>query len=124
MFPPTQDVLSLLGLHSTPDAAPNADLIQSASEFMQGLYRSIDDSALPFPTYNTRIHISSKVNATALGLDPAKVEGADVIASFINNGKFNMHSSHSYSVQLFCLLCTQGLNKRNVFIHFIHRNRS
>ncbi|BFZ21204.1 hypothetical protein BsWGS_24243 [Bradybaena similaris] len=83
-----QEVLSLLGLHSTPAAAPNEDLIQSASEFMQGLYRSIeDDSALPFPADSTRIHISSKVNATALGLDPAKVEGADIIASFINNAQ-------------------------------------
>ena len=77
-----------MGLYSKPKPRANKKIIQSASKFMLDLYKSlkdVDDAGQS--AEDTHIHISSSMNASALGLDPAKVEGSDVIVSFVNYGR-------------------------------------
>ncbi|CAG5119793.1 unnamed protein product, partial [Candidula unifasciata] len=80
------ELLELMGLYSKPKPKSNEKIIQSASKFMRNLYESIKDvDSSEYPSDDTRIHISSDINASALGLDPVKVEGADIIVSYVNN---------------------------------------
>ena len=85
-----QDLLELMGLYSKPKPRANRKIIQSASRFMKDLYESLKDlDDMGQSAEDTHIHITSRVNASALGLDPAKVEGSDVIVSFVNYGEHN-----------------------------------
>ncbi|GFO38452.1 bone morphogenetic protein 7 [Plakobranchus ocellatus] len=80
-----QDLLELMGLYSKPKPKANKKIIQSASKFMRDLYESLKDlDESGQSAEDTHIHITSRINASALGLDPAKLEGSDVIVSFVN----------------------------------------
>ncbi|XP_012938722.2 bone morphogenetic protein 5 [Aplysia californica] len=91
-----QELLELMGLYSKPKSKSNEKIIQSASKFMRDLYESLRelDQADQDGGDDSHIHISSSVNASALGLDPAKVEGSDVIVSFVNHARKMAHLRH------------------------------
>ncbi|XP_055870908.1 bone morphogenetic protein 7-like [Biomphalaria glabrata] len=83
-----QELLELMGLYSKPKSKAINKSIKSAAKFMQDLYRSLRElDGSDFTTDDSHIHINSSINASVLGLDPAKVEGSDVIVSFVNNVK-------------------------------------
>ncbi|KAH9513721.1 Bone morphogenetic protein 7 [Bulinus truncatus] len=77
-----------MGLYSKPKPKAINKSIKSAAKFMQDLYKSLKEQDGPdLATDDTHIHINSSINASVLGLDPSKVEGSDVIVSFVNNVK-------------------------------------
>ncbi|XP_059171067.1 bone morphogenetic protein 7-like isoform X2 [Physella acuta] len=79
-----QELLELMGLYSKPKSKVNEKNIQSASKFMQDLYKSLKEVDGYDYVGDSHIHINNLVNVSSLGLDPEKVEGSDVIVSFIN----------------------------------------
>lgn len=90
-----QDLLELMGLYSKPKPRANRRNIQSAKNFMRDLYDSLkDEDDEGQATEDSHIHVSSRINASALGLDPAKVESSDVIVSFVNYAKKVPHLRH------------------------------
>ncbi|GFR94093.1 bone morphogenetic protein 7 [Elysia marginata] len=90
-----QDLLELMGLYSKPKPRANRRHIQSAKNFMRDLYDSLKDmDDQGQAAEDTHIHISSRINASALGLDPGKVEGSDVIVSFVNYARKVPHLRH------------------------------
>jgi len=91
-----QELLELMGLYSKPKSKSNDKIIQSASKFMRDLYESLQasDKAEQQDGDDSHIHIHSGVNASALGLDPNKVEGSDVIVSFVNHARKKPHLRH------------------------------
>ncbi|CAL1534415.1 unnamed protein product [Lymnaea stagnalis] len=90
-----QELLELMGLYSKPKPRVNEKSIQSASKFMRDLYKSLRGLDAPDQAAeDSHIHVSNLLNTSALGLDPAKVEGSDVIVSFVNNVRKLQHVRH------------------------------
>lgn len=64
-------------------------IVQSASKFMRELYETltIDEDNQPDGSDEVHNHISRRINSSTLGVDPSKVDGSDVIVSFVNQGR-------------------------------------
>lgn len=80
-----QEILTLLGLHHRPKP-PTDNAVESAPKFMMDLYESLKNRQNEDVSDNTVVFHSSNTTAR-LDLDSDKVEGADVIMSFVNHGE-------------------------------------
>ncbi|XP_050406336.1 bone morphogenetic protein 7 isoform X2 [Patella vulgata] len=79
-----QEILTLLGLHHRPKPKDHGEA-DSAPQFMIDLYKSLENEESTLDD-DVKFHSHSKVRAnSSLGLDLAKVDGSDVIMSFINH---------------------------------------
>ncbi|KAK6187055.1 hypothetical protein SNE40_006303 [Patella caerulea] len=79
-----QEILTLLGLHHRPKPKDHGEA-DSAPQFMIDLYKSLESEETTVDD-DVKFHSHNKVRAnSSLGLDLAKVDGSDVIMSFINH---------------------------------------
>nr|QKV26402.1 BMP5-8 [Lottia goshimai] len=82
-----QEILTLLGLHHRPKPKDHHGEEDSAPKFMIDLYKTLEEEeTLPMEDNDDKFHnhLKSKLN-DSLGLDLTKVDGSDVIMSFVNH---------------------------------------
>lgn len=80
-----QEILTLLGLHHRPKPASHNG-VESAPKFMMDLYESLknaDDNGVLGDDGGVVFHTAT--NTSRLNVDSEKVEGSDVIMSFVNH---------------------------------------
>ncbi|KAK7475615.1 hypothetical protein BaRGS_00033108 [Batillaria attramentaria] len=79
-----QEILTLLGLHHRPKPASHTT-VESAPKFMMDLYESLKDSEDDAILGEDGVVFHPKSNTSRLNVDSEKVEGSDVIMSFVNH---------------------------------------
>ena len=80
-----QEILTLLGLHHRPKPV-SENAVESAPKFMMDLYETLKESQGGDVLDDGVVFHSSNVTSR-LDLDSDKVQGSDVIMSFVNHGK-------------------------------------
>ena len=80
-----QEILTLLGLHHRPKP-PSDNAVQSAPKFMMDLYETLKSSQTD-DVLDDGVVFQSSNTTSRLDLDSDKVEGSDVIMSFVNHGE-------------------------------------
>lgn len=79
-----QEILTLLGLHHRPKPTSN-NPVESAPKFMMDLYETLKNSETE-DALDQGVVFHSSNKTSRLDLDSDKVEGSDVIMSFVNHG--------------------------------------
>lgn len=79
-----QEILTLLGLHHRPKPASH-NAVESAPKFMLDLYESLKDSDDEETLGEEGVMFHPNSNTSRLNVDSEKVEGSDVIMSFVNH---------------------------------------